>query len=112
VKEVKKFGRSLYGTEFAAKLARRMRRGKRLDAEHRWAIEMQMQGTNIDHLEKAEEHGQSREPASLLLDDEGELLDASVVVGVSRDRVPALGRQRLPQVDVVGGAVGAAAANL
>lgn len=89
-----------------------MRRGKRLAAEHRWVIEMQMQGTNIDHLEKGEEHGQSREPASLFLDDEGELLNASVVVGVSRDRVPALGRQRLPQVDVVGRAVGAAATNL
>jgi hypothetical protein len=70
------------------------------------------EATNIDHLEEAEEHGQSGEPPGLLLDHERELLDASVVEGVSRDRVPALGRQRLPQVDVVGGAVGAAAANL
>jgi hypothetical protein len=63
-------------------------------------------------VEEANCHGKSRHPGALLLEEPGELVDASVIEGVSGDAVPALVRKGLLQVQVIACTVSTAAGDL
>lgn len=66
----------------------------------------------IDHMDHGQGHGDSRHPASLVLQNPRQLLHAAVNVRISGDRVTALLGQGVPVQDKVIGPISATAADL
>lgn len=64
------------------------------------------------HVNKGDKHGQADDPRSLLFEEPSQLVDATVKEGIPGYGVPALGRQRLTEGQIVAGAISAAAADL